>query len=100
MSVTIGTRGSTFIFTAIFYDESGAVTHPSAATLYVAYKSGRRDMLDTIALTMGGDEWMGQWDSDVADGGHASWHIRSAGSNKAAAEGVLKLKANVANPSI
>lgn len=99
MSTTEITRGSTVVILATFQDNLGAVINPASATLYVEYKRNAVATLAIIAMTQSVNTWSGSWDSGVADGGRADWHVRSAGSNKAALEGTLLLKTNTANPA-
>lgn len=94
----IAVRGSTVTFTATFKDDTGAIVNPASANLYVSYRVNKVPTTATIALTQTGNTWKASWESSVADGGRADWHIRSAGTNKAAMEGSLNLKINLANP--
>ena len=99
MSTTEITRGSTVVVVTTFYDNLGGIFNPASANLYVEYKRNSEATLAIIAMTQSGNSWSGSWDSAIADGGRADWHIRSAGTNKAALEGSLMLKTNTANPS-
>jgi hypothetical protein len=92
------TRGSTVVFVTTFRDNTGAVVNPASANLYLRYRAGGVVTTATVALTQSSNTWTASWDSSVADGGRADWHIRSAGTNKAAMEGSLNLKINLANP--
>lgn len=92
-------RGSTVIFITTFTDNVGAIVNPASANLYVTYRKLGVVTTDTVALAQSGNTWTASWGSSVADGGPADWHIRSAGSSKAAMEGRLILKTNLANPA-
>lgn len=92
-------RGSTIVFITTFTDNTGAVVNPASASLTVTYRKLGVLTTDTVALVQSGNTWTASWGSSVADGGPADWHIRSAGSNKAAMEGRLLLKTNLANPA-
>jgi hypothetical protein len=96
--VTEVVRGSTIIWAVVFKDQAGEVVNPAAATLYVRYRDAGVIAQATITMTEGPSSWMASWDSSVADGGRADWHIRSDGTNKAGLEGKLQLKINTANP--
>jgi len=92
------TRGSTVVFVTTFKDDTGAIVNPASANLYLKFRTGNVIQSATVPLVQSGNTWTASWDSSVADGGRADWHIRSAGTNKAAMEGSLSLKTNLANP--
>lgn len=93
------TRGSTVIFAVVFKDQDGNVINPASANLYVEYRLGGVVTIDTVAMTPGVSNWTAAWQSSLADGGRADWHVRSAGTNKAALQGTLQLETNLANPA-
>jgi hypothetical protein len=78
------TRGSTVVFITTFKDNTGTIVNPVSANLYLKYRASNVLTTTTVALTQSGNTWTASWDSSVADGGRADWHIRSAGTNKAA----------------
>jgi hypothetical protein len=99
VATTIVTRGSTIIFTSNFFDVDGEPTNPTGAHLYILYRdTAGVEVTDEIVMAQSGNDWSASWESSLARGPHAEWHVRSTGSNKAAHEGVLKLKTNRANP--
>lgn len=97
--ITIATRGSSFIFTAVPRDVDGEIVSPMSVTLYMNYRHNNTVTDVAIAMVQQVDQsWVATWDSDVADSGNADWCVRSEGSPRAAEQGELVLRANRANP--
>lgn len=93
-------RGQTLFVDIEFLDENGAViTGLTAATLRLAYDVDGVATVTPLALTnAGGGHWTAQWDTSVADAGLLFWWAKSTGSPAAAAQGRLRIEANLANP--
>lgn len=102
-------RGSIITFSATCVDKDGAAVEPDAATLYLVYTTPDGESTSTeIAMTVNGATVSAEWDSSVAKGGAnepvaateaVSWCIKTTGADKTAAQGVVPLLANAANPS-
>lgn len=98
MSCTAIVRGNSVVFTAVFYDQTGAIISPVAASTRVTYDVSGVATTATVTLAEDSGTWSGTWDSSVADTGTVYWHTSSAGSPSAADDGSFELSANAANP--
>ncbi len=97
-SVDVYIRGETVEVEATFTDKDGDTLTPSSVTMYFKYCDSGVDTTATVTLTLSSGVWTGSWDSAPADEGTIYWHLRTAGSTKAAEDGHFTLKANDANP--
>lgn len=103
------TRGSIIYFSATCTDHNGNALLPDSAKIYVVYTdilTGARDTT-IIDMTVAGSVVTAQWDSSVAAkfttttplaSRLVQWSIRTAGSDRIAADGTIELSANEANP--
>lgn len=99
MTCTSVVRGSTVVFSATFYTNTGAVFTPSGAEVRVTYDVSGTPTTDTETMTLNSGVWTAQWDSNPADTGDVYWHVETTGGQPSAAyDGSFTLTANAANP--
>ncbi|MFA5058724.1 MAG: hypothetical protein WC485_11465 [Opitutaceae bacterium] len=98
MSCSAIVRGNTVIFTATFYDQTGAVITPLAALTRLVYEVAGTPTTDMLPMVNDDGTWTAAWDSSVADVGTVYWHTQSTGSPAAAEDGSFAISANVSNP--
>jgi len=102
MSVEIVTRGNVIEFSATFLDENGNPISPGSASVFVNYRTSETDGTQraTIEIEMDEDSdgnFTGSWETVDAAAGRVFWSVRAADPD-AAEDGVIKLRANPANP--
>jgi hypothetical protein len=102
MSVEIVTRGNVIEFSATFLDENGDPVTPTSASVFVNYRTSETDgtARDTIEIELDEDSdgnFTGSWATEDAAAGRVFWSVR-ANDPDAAEDGVIKLRANPANP--
>lgn len=94
-------RGATVQVSVQFLDVDGNVTSPASATAYLYYRAiaGARATA-SISLSSSGSNWVGSWDSRVAQSGIISGHVRTADPTPISALNFsFALESNPANPS-
>lgn len=94
-------RGTTIQFSTTFFDFSGNVVQPNAATVAIAFDPNADEAavtLPMVAPTGPAVVWTAQWDTRNLDPGAVYWSIHSSAPVPVAVEdGRLTLTANLAN---
>jgi hypothetical protein len=94
-------RKNLLVATAVFTAANGNnALEPSSATLVVNYNDiSGVNRTTSIAMTFNAasDDWVGTWDTSVAQQGNVEWLIYGVGTLQAAAQGQFQIQANAAN---
>lgn len=91
-------RGATVGFSTTFVDEKGIAYDPPSAQLLITYRVSGNITTDTINLVKSSGQWIGSWNSNVADAEQVDWFIASTSGIKCVDEGSFFLVKNTANP--
>ena len=86
------TQGNSAFFTVEFYDTSGNITTPSAATITLTYINlGNSTQVDVVTLSPRGSFFTGTWSSTSATYGLADWVVSATGGSTAMQQGQIRV---------
>ncbi len=102
MATEVVIRGNVVTWSASFADAAGTPVVPGAVSVFVDYRTSESDdterQTDEIVMDEDSDgNFTADWSTVVAAPGRAFWSVRASDPD-AAEDGVIKIKANPANP--